>query len=137
MDLMVKNTKQNFKLRILRRRLMLNNILYFLFGFLALILLLLAGLSYHLRRMTLSHTNENNIQDRLISEQYKERLSSIQGFIYASILIVVLSILFLTWLLVKGTIYEGHLMEWMNMVVRLMHITFGIAWIGASFYIVW
>jgi uncharacterized membrane protein len=27
-------------------------------------------------------------------------------------------------------------MEWLNIVVRLMHITFGIAWIGASFYFV-
>ena len=36
----------------------------------------------------------------------------------------------------KGTVYEGHLMEWLNIVVRLMHITFGIAWIGASFYFV-
>ncbi|MFN8294711.1 MAG: urate hydroxylase PuuD [Chitinophagales bacterium] len=116
---------------------MLNNILFFLFGFLVLVLLLLAGLSYHLRKMTLSHTDDNNIPDRVISEQYKERLNSIQGFIYASILIVVISILFLTWLLVKGTIYEAHLMEWLNMVVRLMHITFGIAWIGASFYFVW
>ena len=31
---------------------------------------------------------------------------------------------------------EGHLMEWLNIVVRVMHITFGIAWIGASFYFV-
>ncbi|RTQ50311.1 hypothetical protein EJV47_10460 [Hymenobacter gummosus] len=27
-------------------------------------------------------------------------------------------------------------MEWLNIVVRLMHVTFGIAWIGASFYFV-
>ena len=31
---------------------------------------------------------------------------------------------------------EGHVMEWLNIVVRVMHITFGIAWIGASFYFV-
>jgi uncharacterized membrane protein len=37
---------------------------------------------------------------------------------------------------VKGTPYEGHLMEWLNIIVRVMHITFGIAWIGASFYFV-
>ena len=40
------------------------------------------------------------------------------------------------YLLVKGTVWEGHMMEWLNIVVRLMHITFGIAWIGASFYFV-
>ena len=38
--------------------------------------------------------------------------------------------------MVKGTAMEGHLMEWLNIVVRVMHITFGIAWIGASFYFV-
>ena len=38
--------------------------------------------------------------------------------------------------MVKGTPWEGHLMEWLNIVVRVMHITFGIAWIGASFYFV-
>ena len=40
------------------------------------------------------------------------------------------------YLLVRGTVWEGHLMEWLNIIVRLMHITFGIAWIGASFYFV-
>lgn len=38
--------------------------------------------------------------------------------------------------MVRGTPYEGHLQEWLNIVVRVMHITFGIAWIGASFYFV-
>ena len=36
----------------------------------------------------------------------------------------------------KGTLYEGHIQEWLNIIVRVMHITFGIAWIGASFYFV-
>ncbi|MBS1734699.1 MAG: urate hydroxylase PuuD [Bacteroidetes bacterium] len=40
------------------------------------------------------------------------------------------------YLVLRGSVWEGHLMEWMNIVVRLMHITFGIAWIGASFYFV-
>ncbi|MER3497476.1 MAG: hypothetical protein C4308_01970 [Chitinophagaceae bacterium] len=40
------------------------------------------------------------------------------------------------YLLLKGTVYEAHMMEWLNIVVRVMHITFGIAWIGASFYFV-
>ncbi|MBC7946470.1 MAG: urate hydroxylase PuuD [Chitinophagaceae bacterium] len=38
--------------------------------------------------------------------------------------------------MLRGTPYEGHMMEWLNIVVRVMHITFGIAWIGASFYFV-
>ncbi|RYU76398.1 hypothetical protein EWM57_18840 [Hymenobacter persicinus] len=59
-----------------------------------------------------------------------------QGFSYALILLAVGYLLAVTYLFVRGTAYEGHLMEWMNIVVRLMHITFGIAWIGASFYFV-
>ncbi|MBI5858243.1 MAG: urate hydroxylase PuuD [Sphingobacteriales bacterium] len=38
--------------------------------------------------------------------------------------------------MIRGTAYEGHLMEWLNIVIRVMHFTFGIAWIGASFYFV-
>jgi uncharacterized membrane protein len=38
--------------------------------------------------------------------------------------------------MLKDSVWEAHLMEWLNIVVRVMHITFGIAWIGASFYFV-
>lgn len=116
---------------------MMSSILYFLLGFLALVLLLLTGLSYHLRKMSLESKVEKKLSNNISDEQHNENLSNVQGLIYASMLFVVVSILFLIWYLVKGTIYEGHLMEWMNIVVRLMHITFGIAWIGASFYFVW
>jgi uncharacterized membrane protein len=37
---------------------------------------------------------------------------------------------------VQNTIYESHFFEWANLLVRWIHITFGIAWIGASFYFV-
>jgi uncharacterized membrane protein len=37
---------------------------------------------------------------------------------------------------IKGTPWEGHLNEWMNLIVRWAHITFGVAWIGASFYFI-
>jgi len=32
---------------------------------------------------------------------------------------------------------EAHLIEWMNLLIRWIHITVGIAWIGASFYFNW
>lgn len=38
--------------------------------------------------------------------------------------------------LIKGTPWEGHVNEWMNLIVRWTHITFGVAWIGASFYFI-
>lgn len=37
---------------------------------------------------------------------------------------------------IKGTPWEGHVNEWMNLIVRWTHITFGVAWIGASFYFI-
>lgn len=66
----------------------------------------------------------------------KEKMSWTQGFIYAAIILVIILILLHSYFVIKGTPWEAHLMEWLNIVVRLMHITFGIAWIGASFYFV-
>lgn len=59
------------------------------------------------------------------------------GYVYALIIICIAAMLFLAWSLMKGGLLEGHFMEWLNIIVRLAHITFGIAWIGASFYFVW
>jgi len=70
------------------------------------------------------------------AEFYKERISVFQNYTYAVILLVVIALLVCIYLLIKGTPWEAHFMEWMNIVVRVMHITFGIAWIGASFYFV-
>lgn len=58
------------------------------------------------------------------------------NYMYVGILMTVVGILVNTYFFVKGTPLESHFMEWLNIVIRLMHITFGIAWIGASFYFV-
>jgi len=58
------------------------------------------------------------------------------NYCYAGMLLMIVGILVNTYILVKGTPLESHMMEWLNIVIRLMHITFGIAWIGASFYFV-
>jgi uncharacterized membrane protein len=64
------------------------------------------------------------------------RLDLSQGYVYAAIVLVCILIALYIWYMFEKTVYQGHLMEWLNIVVRLMHITFGIAWIGASFYFV-
>ena len=69
-------------------------------------------------------------------EEQQEKSGIIQNWIYAAIVFTVIAIIASIYFMVKGTVYEGHLMEWLNIVVRVMHITFGIAWIGASFYFV-
>ncbi len=58
------------------------------------------------------------------------------NYMYTAILMAIVGILVNTYIFVKGTPLESHMMEWLNIVIRLMHITFGIAWIGASFYFV-
>ncbi len=126
---------------------MFHTLLYCLFGLLVVVLLMLTGLSYRLRKFLLKKESESESESSTINiesaaerckrEAREERLSWIQGTVYAAILVIVVSIIFFFWMIVKDTPYEAHLMEWLNIVVRLMHITFGIAWIGASFYFVW
>ncbi len=70
------------------------------------------------------------------SEVISQRIITIQNFIYTGMLLVIIGLIINTYVLVKGTPRESHLMEWLNIVIRVMHVTFGIAWIGASFYFV-
>lgn len=81
-------------------------------------------------------TYQFNALQKHAPEENKEGIALSQGFIYTALVLVVIAGSGYIWYMVKGTPYEGHLMEWLNIIVRLMHITFGIAWIGASFYFV-
>ncbi|PCH94183.1 MAG: hypothetical protein COB85_05910, partial [Bacteroidetes bacterium] len=72
---------------------------------------------------------------------YNERLASIFGD--AAIIRRVTIILLIGFILfyffyfqVRGTIIEGHVREWMNLLVRWAHVVVGIMWIGASFYFI-
>ena len=94
------------------------------------ILVMLIIMTY--RMHAILHTQPGGARD----ESYIEKTGLIQGWIYASIILTIIAIIASIYFMVKGTPWEGHLMEWLNIVVRVMHITFGIAWIGASFYFV-
>ncbi|MDB5199624.1 MAG: urate hydroxylase PuuD [Chitinophagaceae bacterium] len=107
---------------------------FIIYTILLLILIMLVWMTYHFR--SLSNETDNGITNEGESEAYKSRLLGSHNFIYAAIVLVIIAILGFTYAIVKGTPMEGHVMEWMNIVVRVMHITFGIAWIGASFYFV-
>lgn len=91
------------------------------------ILVMLIIMTYRIHAIA-KHHSEN--------ETRHEQTGMIQGWIYAAIIFTITAIIASIYFMVKGTVYEGHLMEWLNIVVRVMHITFGIAWIGASFYFV-
>lgn len=69
-------------------------------------------------------------------QEEEEKSEQRFGYIYAAIALVILLMLLLLYGWLRGTVWEGHFMEWLNIVVRVAHITFGIAWIGASFYFV-
>jgi len=69
-------------------------------------------------------------------EEKAEILQNTQNFLYALVVFICISSIGVLYLFLKGTIYESHFFEWLNLTVRLIHITFGIAWIGASFYFV-
>jgi uncharacterized membrane protein len=76
------------------------------------------------------------IEKKQSAEELKEKTGRMQGWVYAAIVFNIIAIIACIYFLLKGTVYEGHLMEWLNITVRVMHFTFGIAWIGASFYFV-
>ncbi len=96
---------------------------------LAAILVMLIALSWHLPVLLKKSGDESK-------EQEETRLGGIQNFIYAGIALVMVAAVVWTYVITKGTPWQAHLMEWLNIIVRVMHITFGIAWIGASFYFV-
>lgn len=98
---------------------------------LAFILVMLLSMTYRFRSML--KTKEEHGEE---TEVYKEKINSFQNYVYAAIILVTIALLICIYISIKGTPWEGHLTEWLNIIVRVMHITFGIAWIGASFYFV-
>lgn len=101
-----------------------------IYGILGLILIILVVFTYQFKPI------EKENEEQGASDEKKDRISLAQGLIYTSIVLVIIIAIAFTWYFVKGTPVESHLMEWLNIIVRLMHFTFGIAWIGASFYFV-
>ena len=76
---------------------------------------------------------ENKYNIARTETRLEEMLQSKYVVLYCGMLFV---FLYFCWALVSGTALESHVIEWMNLVVRWMHVVFGIAWIGASFYFV-
>jgi uncharacterized membrane protein len=98
------------------------------------ILIMLVVMTYFLR--TVKKTADEEEEENRGTGGRQESVLNSQNFIYTAIVLTIVSMVVAFYLMVKGTVWEGHLMEWLNIVIRLMHITFGIAWIGASFYFV-
>jgi uncharacterized membrane protein len=92
-------------------------------------------MTYKLRKIGKS-LQDQIFEDDQKEEAEKKRLAIRQNIVYTALVLTIVSLLISIYFFLKGTVYEPHMMEWLNILVRLMHITFGIAWIGASFYFV-
>jgi uncharacterized membrane protein len=110
---------------------MLGIILLWVLGF---VLVMLTVMTYYLRSVAKQY--EADDEAGMDVEKKQEGISSSQNFVYTALILVSVAMVAALYMYVKGSPWEGHLKEWMNIVTRLMHITFGIAWIGASFYFV-
>lgn len=109
----------------------------FTYLFAGIILLLLIYLTYKLEAI-LKH-NQSVAEDEILTTEktiWQDKLHYAKGFIYFGIALTIVAILLVFYTQIKGSVYEGHFREWLNIIVRWAHITFGIAWIGASFYFV-
>ena len=101
---------------------------FFLFTWL-LIFIIIVFFTYKIRGYIKKYKAEEN-------EQKVEKFQSMQNWFYTLIIIASFAGIGLVYLFLNGTIWESHFFEWLNLTVRWIHITFGIAWIGASFYFV-
>ncbi len=110
---------------------MLGIILLVVLGF---ILVMLTAITYYLRSVAKQYETEDEAGQDV--EKKKAGIANSQTFVYAAIILVAVAMVAALYTYVKATPWEGHLMEWLNIIIRLAHITFGIAWIGASFYFV-
>lgn len=51
-------------------------------------------------------------------------------------LVIGIPIFYLVYVAVVGTVMQGYVMSWLNLIVRWTHVVVGIMWIGASFYFI-
>jgi uncharacterized membrane protein len=108
---------------------------YVLLTVLFLVFVMLVVMTHHMHAAKKQQL-KNEADDESAGTAVSMNLTGLQASVYTVLLLTIIAMLATIYLLVKGTVWEGHFMEWLNIVVRLMHITFGIAWIGASFYFV-
>lgn len=92
-----------------------------------LILIMFIIMSYRMRAV---------LKNESLNEDTRERTEATRNWIYAGIVFIVIAMIASLFVIARDTAYEGHIHEWLNIIVRVMHFTFGIAWIGASFYFV-
>ncbi len=106
-----------------------------IFFILLIVLVFLVVMTYKFRAFEKEHPIQFESED-VDGDKRKENVILSKGFVYATLVLTIVAMLICVYVFLRGTIWEAHMMDWLNLIVRLMHITFGIAWIGASFYFV-
>jgi uncharacterized membrane protein len=108
---------------------------YILLSVLFIMLVMLTIMTWYLRTLQKKEAADDELE---LPGALAKKISveQAQNLVLASLILVIIGVLISLYVILKGTLWEGHFMEWLNIVVRLMHFTFGIAWIGASFYFV-
>lgn len=53
-----------------------------------------------------------------------------------SFLVIGVPLFYFGYIAVLDTTMQGHMMQWLNLIVRWIHVVVGIMWIGASFYFI-
>jgi len=107
-----------------------------LFSIAIIMLLMALWLTYALRNILKHNTQPASTSGEVTLPLNHQKIELSQGFIYTTVVLLIIVVIAVAWFMVKGTPYQAYIMDWLNIVIRLMHITFGIAWIGASFYFV-
>jgi len=100
------------------------------------IVLLILGLLTQASHQAVSLKKKVIHESETENDLWLNKLTNSNEYIYAGIVLCILILVGIIYIYFKDTLYKGHLHEWMNIVVRWMHITFGIAWIGTSFFFV-
>lgn len=80
--------------------------------------------------------DSNQLNTLSAASAFENITNQLGGYIYIIGGFAAALIFYGIYTMIEGTPYEGHFREWLNLIVRLTHVTFGIAWIGASFYFV-
>ena len=95
------------------------------------VILLLAWLVIFSVIVAATYQLHHSIKALKAQENYEkaDTLQTSQNWFYGLIVIASVCGIGILYLFLKGTIYESHFFEWLNLTVRLIHITFGIAWI--------
>lgn len=80
---------------------------------------------------------ESNSESSPETDDMKENIESFKVFRTILLYLIPLLVLFpFAHSAIVAAGWEAHLIDWLGLVVRWVHVVFGIAWIGASFYFI-